>query len=43
MWEQAINPAYWWGATAVASPIIIHLINRMRYRRIAWAAMEFLL
>lgn len=43
MWEQAINPAYWWGATAVASPIIIHLINRMRFRRIAWAAMEFLL
>ncbi|GBD35099.1 hypothetical protein HRbin36_00203 [bacterium HR36] len=43
MWEQAINPAYWWGATAIASPIIIHLINRMRFRRIAWAAMEFLL
>ncbi|MCS7014495.1 MAG: BatA domain-containing protein [Gemmatales bacterium] len=43
MWEQAINPAYWWGATAVASPIIIHLINRMRFRRLAWAAMEFLL
>lgn len=43
MWEQALNPAYWWGATAVASPIIIHLINRMRFRRIAWAAMEFLL
>jgi hypothetical protein len=38
-----MNPMYWWGATAVASPIIIHLINRLRYRRIRWAAMEFLL
>ena len=27
----------------VSSPIIIHLINRMRFRRIRWAAMEFLL
>ena len=24
-------------------PIIIHLINRMRFKRIRWAAMEFLL
>ena len=27
----------------VALPIIIHLINRMRFKRIRWAAMEFLL
>ncbi|QDT33439.1 hypothetical protein Mal48_26920 [Thalassoglobus polymorphus] len=27
----------------VAAPIIIHLINRMRYRRVRFAAMEFLL
>lgn len=40
---EAINPMYWWGATAVSVPIIIHLINRLRYRRIRWAAMEFLL
>src|SRR5688572_23154322 len=40
---DAINPLYWWGATAVSVPIIIHLINRLRYRRIRWAAMEFLL
>lgn len=40
---EAINPAYWWGATAISVPIIIHLINRLRYRRIRWAAMEFLL
>src|SRR6187200_1928968 len=31
------------GALLISSPIIIHLINRMRYKRIRWAAMEFLL
>ncbi|MGE3803267.1 MAG: BatA domain-containing protein [Gemmataceae bacterium] len=31
------------GAALISSPIIIHLINRMRYRRVRWAAMEFLL
>jgi hypothetical protein len=31
------------GAALVSSPIIIHLINRMRFRRVPWAAMEFLL
>jgi hypothetical protein len=31
------------GAAMVTSPIIIHLINRLRYRRVRWAAMEFLL
>ena len=31
------------GAFLIASPIIIHLINRMRYRRVRFAAMEFLL
>ena len=31
------------GALLVSSPIIIHLINRMRFKRIHWAAMEFLL
>ncbi len=31
------------GAALVSAPIIIHLINRMRFRRIKWAAMEFLL
>src|SRR5262245_16041242 len=31
------------GAALVSTPIIIHLINRIRYRRIRWAAMEFLL
>jgi hypothetical protein len=31
------------GAALISSPIIIHLINRLRYRRVKWAAMEFLL
>lgn len=31
------------GAALLAAPVIIHLINRMRYRRVRFAAMEFLL
>ena len=31
------------GTALVSVPIIIHLINRMRFRRVKWAAMEFLL
>jgi hypothetical protein len=39
-----LNPIFFWvGVGAISAPIIIHLINRMRYRRIRWAAMEFLL
>jgi hypothetical protein len=38
------NPAFVAsGMLLLASPIIIHLINRMRYRRVQFAAMEFLL
>src|SRR4051812_3235916 len=31
------------GGLLVSMPIIIHLINRIRFRRVKWAAMEFLL
>lgn len=31
------------GAVAVAIPIIIHILNRRRFRTVQWAAMEFLL
>jgi Aerotolerance regulator N-terminal len=31
------------GGALVSSPILIHLINRMRFKRVRWAAMEFLL
>jgi len=34
---------FWGGVAAISSPILIHLLNRQRYKRIRWAAMEFLL
>lgn len=44
MLEAFVNP---WsmaaGTLLVSVPIIIHLINRLRFKRIRWAAMEFLL
>ena len=39
-----INPGLLYAGAALASiPIIIHLLNRLRYKRVVWAAMEFLL
>jgi len=32
----------WWGLPLVGLPILIHLINMLRHRRVNWAAMEFL-
>ncbi|HJT30776.1 MAG TPA: BatA domain-containing protein [Pirellulales bacterium] len=32
-----------WGSLLVALPVLIHLINLLRHRRVPWAAMEFLL
>src|ERR1700758_5596272 len=44
MFELLLNPANMIiGGALISSPIIIHLINRMRFKRIRWAAMEFLL
>src|SRR5438067_3860162 len=44
MYELFLNPTNMViGGALISSPIIIHLINRMRYRRVRWAAMEFLL
>ena len=39
------SPQFWTGliASGIALPILIHLINRMRRKKIEWAAMEFLL
>ncbi len=34
---------FWLGLFAIASPIIIHLLNRRRFKIVDWAAMEFLL
>ncbi len=30
------------GLACAAGPIVIHLLNRRRYRRVEWAAMDFL-
>src|SRR5438874_7054965 len=44
MTEIFLNPWFMVAAGAlVLAPIIIHLINRMRFKRVRWAAMEFLL
>lgn len=44
MFDIFANPGYLAVAAGlVSAPIIIHLINRMRFKRIRWAAMEFLL
>ncbi|MCA8999542.1 MAG: BatA domain-containing protein [Planctomycetaceae bacterium] len=42
--QHFLNPAFFWpGVALIAAPIIIHLINRLRYRKVRFAAMEFLL
>ena len=38
-----VHPGLLWGLAILAVPILIHLINLMRHRRVQWAAMEFLL
>lgn len=44
MSELFLNPAnVVAGAALLALPVLIHLINRVRFRRVRWAAMEFLL
>ena len=39
----AVNTALLWGTLLIASPIIIHLLSKRRFRIVDWAAMEFLL
>ena len=42
--QHFVNPSFVLpGAALIAAPIILHLINRLRYRRVRFAAMEFLL
>lgn len=38
-----VHPALLWGLALVGIPLLIHLINMLRHRRVPWAAMEFLL
>src|SRR5215510_15312673 len=39
LWETTLAV----GAGAVSIPVIIHLLNRKRFRIVTWAAMKFLL
>ena len=47
MFENVFSPSpqLWSGliAAGIAVPILIHLINMMRHKKVKWAAMEFLL
>ncbi len=44
MLEFLLNPGFLFaGSAAVAAPIIIHLLNRRRFKKVDWAAMDFLL
>ena len=38
-----LNPALLWLLPLIAVPVIIHLLNRRRFQRVKWAAMEYLL
>jgi len=40
---QFVHPSLSWAFFLVLVPVLIHLINMMRQRRVKWAAMEFLL
>src|SRR5262245_8812516 len=40
---QFVHQALTWGILLALVPLLIHLINMMRHRRVHWAAMEFLL
>ena len=40
---QFIHQALTWAFLLALLPLLIHLINMMRHRRVQWAAMEFLL
>lgn len=40
---EFVHPGFLWALPAAALPIVIHLLNRRRYRRVPWAAMMHLL
>ncbi len=42
-WLGIVNPWLLAGAAGVASPILIHLLSKRRYKIVDWAAMNFLL
>src|SRR5438552_1088805 len=36
------NPLMLWGAATASIPVIIHLLNRQRFKHVVWAAMHWL-
>src|SRR3989442_12523094 len=38
-----LQPIILWGLPLALVPVIIHLLNRIRYRSVNWAAMMFLM
>ena len=38
-----LNPLLLWALPLAAVPIIIHILNRRRFQKVPWAAMDFLL
>lgn len=42
MTEWFINPGMLYGLAGIAAPILAHLLNRYRFRKMEWAAMELL-
>ena len=38
-----LNPILLWGLALAALPVVIHLLNQLRYRTVRWGAMMFLL
>ena len=38
-----LNPLLLWALPLAAVPVIIHILNRRRFHKVPWAAMEFLL
>jgi hypothetical protein len=37
-----LNPILLFGMTAIAAPILIHLLNRRKFEKVVWGAMRFL-
>ena len=37
---EFVHPAFLWALPAVSLPVLIQLLNRLRYRRVAWAVKD---
>jgi hypothetical protein len=43
IFQGFLHPALLWGTALAAVPVLIHILNRRRHRRLAWGAMRFVL